>query len=55
MTSPFSLVLDAKCALGEGPGEPLFTASDAAGHDLGPSGLTAGTVMGSFIHLIDRR
>ena len=40
--------------LGEGPGEPLFTASDAAGQDLGPAGLAAGPVMGSFIHLIDR-
>lgn len=40
--------------LGEGPGEPLFTASDAAGHDLGPAGLAVGPVMGSFIHLIDR-
>ncbi len=40
--------------LGEGPGEPLFTASDAAGNDLGPAGLAGGPVMGSFIHLIDR-
>ena len=40
--------------LGEGPGEPLFRASDAAGRDLGPAGLAAGPAMGSFIHLIDR-
>ena len=40
--------------LGEGPGEPLFTAFDAAGQDLGPAGLAGGPVMGSFIHLIDR-
>lgn len=35
--------------------DPLFTVSDAAGNDLGPAGLRAGNVMGSFIHLIDRR
>jgi cobyrinic acid a,c-diamide synthase len=34
---------------------PLFSISDAAGNDLGPAGLQAGRVMGSFIHLIDRR
>jgi cobyrinic acid a,c-diamide synthase len=33
----------------------LFTATDAAGTDLGAMGLHSGNVMGSFIHLIDRR
>lgn len=39
--------------LGEGPGEPLFQAWDAEGRDLGNCGSRAGSVMGSFIHLID--
>ena len=39
----------------EGPGQPLFEAADAQGRGLGPAGLRAGSVMGSFIHLIDRR
>ena len=34
--------------------EPLFTARDATGTDLGPVGSRVGTVMGSFMHLIDR-
>lgn len=38
-----------------GGADPLFTVSDAAGNDLGPAGLRAGNVCGSFIHLIDRR
>ena len=38
-----------------GDAQPLFTVSDAAGNDLGPAGLQAGSVFGSFIHLIDRR
>ena len=38
----------------QGPGAPLFTCSDARGHDLGAAGLADGRVMGSFIHLIDR-
>ena len=38
----------------EGPGAALFRLSDAAGRDLGPAGQAAGTVMGSFVHLIDR-
>jgi cobyrinic acid a,c-diamide synthase len=38
-----------------GDAAPLFSISDAAGNDLGPAGLQAGRVMGSFIHLIDRR
>jgi cobyrinic acid a,c-diamide synthase len=38
----------------EGPGEALFTCYDARGEFLGSAGLRAGTVMGSFIHLIDR-
>jgi len=33
---------------------PLFTLSDASGRDLGASGLRRGSVVGSFIHLIDR-
>jgi cobyrinic acid a,c-diamide synthase len=33
---------------------PLFALSDASGKDLGASGLRHGSVMGSFIHLIDR-
>lgn len=40
--------------LREGPGESLFTASDARGKALGVMGLRAGTVFGSFAHLIDR-
>jgi cobyrinic acid a,c-diamide synthase len=39
--------------LREGPGEPLFTCRDADGRTLGNTGLVAGRVMGSFIHLID--
>jgi cobyrinic acid a,c-diamide synthase len=39
--------------LREGPGEPLFLCRDAGGRALGVTGLVAGTVMGSFIHLID--
>lgn len=38
-----------------GDAEPLFTVSDAVGTDLGPAGLRAANVCGSFIHLIDRR
>lgn len=40
--------------LSEGPGTPLFHAADATGHSLGITGLVAGSVMGSFIHLVDR-
>ncbi len=39
----------------EGGAHPLFRCSDSSGKDLGNMGLAAGTVMGSFIHLIDRR
>lgn len=35
-------------------GDPLFTITDAAGTALGSAGLRQGSVMGSFIHLIDR-
>ena len=35
-------------------GKLLFALRDASGHDRGASGLRRGTVMGSFIHLIDR-
>lgn len=38
----------------EEPGQALFHARAANGDDLGPAGLVAGTVAGSFIHLIDR-
>jgi cobyrinic acid a,c-diamide synthase len=38
----------------EGQGEPLFLCNDARGRALGPSGRRAGTVFGSFLHLIDR-
>lgn len=40
--------------IAEGPGQPLFTCANAAGEDMGATGLVAGLVMGSFIHLIDR-
>lgn len=36
----------------EGPGQPLFRCSDAAGRDIGPMGLAVGRVLGSFVHLI---
>ena len=39
--------------LREGPGEPLFVCREAGGRTLGATGLFAGRVMGSFIHLID--
>jgi cobyrinic acid a,c-diamide synthase len=39
--------------LREGPGEPLFACRDADGRMLGSTGLVAGRVMGSFVHLID--
>lgn len=38
----------------EAAGMPLFSASDARGRDLGPAGLHAGRVCGSFFHLVDR-
>ena len=37
----------------EGPGAPLFEAADADGRSLGAAGLRAGSVAGSFVHLID--
>jgi cobyrinic acid a,c-diamide synthase len=39
--------------VGEGPGRPLFTCADASGRDLGAAGLIEGSVIGSFVHLID--
>jgi cobyrinic acid a,c-diamide synthase len=39
--------------LREGPGEPLWSAEDAAGVPLGELGLRRGSVSGSFLHLID--
>ncbi|HTY65540.1 MAG TPA: cobyrinate a,c-diamide synthase [Alphaproteobacteria bacterium] len=38
----------------EGPGEPLFATATATGHRLATTGLRSGTVLGSFVHLIDR-
>ncbi|HVA16059.1 MAG TPA: cobyrinate a,c-diamide synthase [Stellaceae bacterium] len=38
----------------ESGARPLFAASDADGKALGAAGQIAGTVMGSFVHLIDR-
>jgi len=35
-------------------GEKLFAVADAAGTPLGPAGLHRGSVMASFVHLIDR-
>lgn len=40
--------------LREGPGQPLFDCADAVGRPLGATGFVAGSVMGSFVHLIDR-
>lgn len=40
--------------LGEGDAPALFQVSDARGRDLGPAGRRVGSVMGSFMHLIDR-
>jgi cobyrinic acid a,c-diamide synthase len=37
----------------EGAADRLWAAADAAGADLGPSGLRRGSVFGSFLHLID--
>ena len=34
--------------------EALFFCADARGRDLGPAGRRVGTVMGSFVHLVDR-
>lgn len=34
---------------------PLFTARNARGDNLGPTGIALGRVAGSFVHLIDRR
>lgn len=39
----------------EGPGDPLFDCIDARGQSLGTTGRRHGAVLGSFIHLIDRR
>ena len=38
----------------EGPGQALFSASDARGAELGLFGLRRGTVCGSFLHVVDR-
>ncbi len=38
----------------EGQGEPLFMCDDSRGRTLGGSGRWAGTVFGSFLHVIDR-
>ncbi len=39
----------------EGPGDALFDCVDARGRKLGATGRRRGPVLGSFIHLIDRR
>lgn len=39
----------------EGPGEPLFDCVDARGKALGACGRRRANVLGSFIHLIDRK
>ncbi len=41
--------------LSEGPGDALFTATDARGQSLPPMGQRRDNVMGSFVHLIDRQ
>jgi cobyrinic acid a,c-diamide synthase len=41
-------------AVAAGPAAALFALADSSGRDLGASGLRHGSVMGSFIHLIDR-
>jgi cobyrinic acid a,c-diamide synthase len=38
----------------EGAGDALFRCHDAAGRDLGAQGRRCGSVLGSFLHLIDR-
>jgi cobyrinic acid a,c-diamide synthase len=38
----------------EGAGDPLFHCRDSAGRDLGAQGRRRGSVLGSFLHLIDR-
>jgi cobyrinic acid a,c-diamide synthase len=40
--------------LTEGSGQPLFAVADAGGRQRDPAGRIAGTVMGSFLHLVDR-
>ena len=40
--------------ISQGAGEALFEARDAAGRNLGRIGLRAGTVMGSYAHIIDQ-
>ena len=39
--------------VGEGAAEPLFACRDAGGGEIGPAGRRHGSVMGSFIHLVD--
>ncbi len=39
--------------INEGPGARLFDVADAGGTSVGTGGLQAGSVMGSFVHLID--
>jgi len=38
----------------EGEAAPLFETADADGEALGRAGLRIGSVMGSFVHLVDR-
>jgi cobyrinic acid a,c-diamide synthase len=35
-------------------GDPLFQATDGTGTTLGPTGAVRGSVLGSFLHLIDQ-
>jgi cobyrinic acid a,c-diamide synthase len=41
-------------SLVEGEGAPLFESFDGTGASLGAIGAVSGSVMGSFLHLIDR-
>ena len=40
--------------LREGGDEPLFRCANASGRDLGAAGRRVGSIMGSFVHLVDR-
>lgn len=40
--------------VGNGTDMPLFSATDALGEEMGAYGAVRGSVMGSFLHLIDR-
>jgi len=38
----------------EGPADPLFSVRSSGSSDYASAGLRAGTVMGSFVHIVDR-